>query len=159
MQAWLLPALPWQQLLWACFLLFLTVPDACVSKQWHLHTDWEPLPRSHRAPAPAEPDNAGNGQGGQEGSRQGWRGSEGLQTQSQREAGAAGTALTPPRSFQHQAQAETHNIIILVLISNSMSAPRGCPHSCTGGSHLDFQPVSLSTSGSSHHSQMCTEHC
>lgn len=52
MQAWLLPALPWQQLLWACFLLFLTVPDASVSKQWHLHTDWEPLPRSHRAPAP-----------------------------------------------------------------------------------------------------------
>lgn len=51
-QAWLLPAQPWQQLLWACFLLFLTVPDACVSKQWHLHTDWEPLPRSHRAPAP-----------------------------------------------------------------------------------------------------------
>lgn len=51
-QAWLLPALPWQQLLWACFLLFLTVPDASVSKQWHLHTDWEPLPRSHRAPAP-----------------------------------------------------------------------------------------------------------
>lgn len=91
MQAWLLPALPWQQLLRACFLLFLTVPDASVSKQCHLHTDWEPLPHSHHAPAPGEPDNAGNGQGGRrapgrdggavKGSKPGVRGKLGQQAQ------------------------------------------------------------------------------
>lgn len=92
-------------------------------------------------PLPAEPESPGNGQGG---SSQGWRGSKMLQTSSQMGAGAAGTALTPPRSFQSQAQAETHNIII-VINSNSMSAPvaapRGCPHSCTGGSRLNVQPI------------------
>lgn len=63
--------------------------------------------------------------GGQEGSAQGWRGSEGLQTRSQREAGAAGTALTSPRSFQSQAQAETHNIIIVINIKLHVSSS-GC---------------------------------
>ena len=62
LRAWLLAAsfLPRQHLLWGFFSLFLTAPYAAVSKQWRLHTDWEPspalppswLPLPGEAPAP-----------------------------------------------------------------------------------------------------------